>query len=478
MNKNNTVGRGNAFEKKGFQLLKSAFEDGRFGVLPKCCKFRLKPHYKSKILGGWIEFDMSVEVRLNPKEKPIMIFLVELKDYQTTIPGNDVGEFIQNMQSIGGWNLHPIFISTTNLQPKAEKLVKAHKIVWIKVDEDSHNTKIYSSRKRKNSLIDTDFAQIAAQLEKLSFLNELSSLGIHQHMEDIDWPELIERFIRHALMGNLSGKATESSEITGVERLSGELLERMAENLLDDFNPNIRNHHLGVNAESFIDYLKAKHQLDISIEAIEQPKNREILGMCMAKEKKIIIDSSLQGTDRFAFVLAHEVAHYFLHGHLSMEQFVYDSQSDSIYDPIMGKHVLVNDRNWIEWQANKFAACLMMPQLNTVVRLIDCQSKRERRRPNHVHVNNDAENWTNFLLTIDHLSKYFGVSHRVMEYRLADMGLLTYGPSFRRPNRISNEVSVHAKPIGQIMLRALNQMEINYLQPIQPKKEFEDDPPF
>lgn len=478
MNNSNTVGRGNAFEKKGFQLVKTAFEDGRFGVLAKCCTFLAKPKYKSNILDELIEFDMSVEVRRTPEENPFLIFVIELKDYKTSIPGNDVAEFIQNMQSIGGLNLNPIFISTTNLQRRAAKLVKANKIVWIKIEGDTLNTKIYNSRKRKNSLIDTDFAQIAAQLEKLNFLNELSDLGIDQHVEDIDWPKLIERFIRHVLMGNLSGSADESSEITGIERLSGELLERMAENLLDDFNPNIRRNHLGVHTESFMDYLKIKHELDISIEDIEQPKNREILGMCIAKEKRIIIDSSIYGTDRFTFVLAHEVAHFFLHRHLTIEQSVYDNKSDSIYDPLTRKYVLVNDRNWMEWQANKFAACLMMPELNTVVRLIECQRKRQRRRPNHVQVNNDPENWTEFLLTIDHLSTYFGVSHKVMEYRLADIGVLTYGPNFRRPNRTSNKVVVHAKPIGHIMLRALNQMEISYAKPIQATTELDDDSPF
>lgn len=460
MNRSNTVGRGNAFEKKGFQLLKTAFEDGRFGILPQCCTFISKPRYKSKVLDEWFEFDMSVEIRLHPDENPFLIFLMEFKDYETTIPGNDVAEFISNMQSVGGLHFRPIIISTTNLQRRAKKLVEAHKIVWVKIEDEALNTKIYNSRKSKGLLTDTDFAQMAAQLEKLSFLSELSGLGIDRDLEEIDWSELIERFVRHALLGNLCSNTSITSEITGIERLSGELLERMAENLLNDFNPNIVKHHLGLNMESFMEYLKEKHKLEISVEPIKQPKGREILGMCIAEERKIIINSHIRDTERFGFVLAHEVAHFFLHRHLTIEQSIYDSQSDSIYNPLTGKHDLVNDRNWIEWQANKFAACLIMPRLNVVVRLIECQGKRGRRRPNHVHVDNVPDNWSNFLLTNEYLSDYFGVSHTVMEYRMADIGVLAYGRNFRRPNRISNEVSIHARSISQLLSKVLNQIEV------------------
>lgn len=478
MNIGNTVYRGNTFEEKGFQLLKSVFENGDFPVLPQCCTFRAKPKYKSIILDEWIEFDMSIEVRTRPEENPLMIFLVEMKDYKTTIPGNDVGEFINNIQSIGGLNIHPIFISTTNLQRKAQKLANAHKVVWIKIEKDTFHTKIYNSRKRKACLVDTDFAQTAAELEKLRFLSELSNLGVGQGVAEINWSELIEKVIRHSLLGYLTGKTGEISEVTGVERLSGELLEEMANNLLDDFNPHIRKHHLGLNMESFMEYLKEKHKLEVSIESIEQPQGREILGLCIAKERKIIIDSSISDTDRFNFILAHEISHFFLHRHLTIEQSAYDSQSDSIFNPLTGRHDLVNDRNWIEWQANKFAACLMMPELNTVVRLIECQSIRARRRPNHVHVDNVPENWSNFLLTIDHLSNYFGVSHRVMEYRMADIGVLAYGKSFRRPNRISSELNVHAKPISQLMSKALNQIEVACSQPPRSLNYSDEEAPF
>src|SRR5690606_745198 len=96
-------------------------------------------------------------------------------------------------------------------------------------------------------------------------------------------------------------------------------------------------------------------------------------------------NNSIVNTDRFLFTLCHEVGHAVLHQDLKMNQKAYNQFKDSEYNFILGKHELKNAKNWIEWQANQFSACLTVPKEALWARVYWFHEKNSIRNPGTVY---------------------------------------------------------------------------------------------
>ncbi|NQX42312.1 Restriction endonuclease [Pedobacter steynii] len=458
MNKSNTVSRGNRFEERGYDLIKAAVERLEFGVLPECCKIFRKKKYYSKELEDYIEFDLSVEIWLPGAEDYSFVYLIECKDYRTKIPGNDITEFINNVRLVQGLRVKAVVITTTELQPRALKLAQSQKIMWILVKGDSHVTKLYSSSRKKDIDHDTDLLQINKEIAQLQ---EISSLLFSGEESKIEWDGFMEMLVKHSLEGNLPAQ-TEDTETIKLERLSSEKIKIIANNILDDFDPNIRKHFLALNTEEFIAYLQNKHGVEVKHESIPYDNGRDNSGAFIPETKTILIDNSIVGTDRYKYILAHEAGHFFLHGHLKIDQKKYDNQEDSKYNHKTKRHQLLNERNFLEWQASKFATCLVMPDLSVMVKLILHQKKNNINHEGRMFVDHVAENLQIFTVTIDALRNFFEVSEIVMEYRLADLNILKYGKQFKRPRPTYQTLTSRVKTIGQLLGQVFSDMELKF----------------
>jgi Zn-dependent peptidase ImmA (M78 family) len=81
-----------------------------------------------------------------------------------------------------------------------------------------------------------------------------------------------------------------------------------------------------------------------------------------------------------------------------MNQKVYESFKDSDYNFRTGKHDLKNDKNWIEWQANQFAASLILPSISFQVRLISYQAREGISHRGRVYVDHQRINQIDFYI--------------------------------------------------------------------------------
>ncbi|MES2653293.1 MAG: ImmA/IrrE family metallo-endopeptidase [Bacteroidota bacterium] len=454
MNITNTVARGNKFEDQVYDLIKKDFDSLKFGVIPTCCRFFKKKKYKSERLNTYIEFDISVEIWPEGAKEFSFLYLIECKDYATSIPGSDVSEFITNVEMVAGMNVKPIIITTTKLQERAFRLATERKLMWILVEKGKHTTKLQNSRKPKKSQLQD--ADITVLQHELAHVNSLRELALSAEVTAQGWDELIEKFLTGALSGNFTGQ--EDADI-GLKRLSAEVIKNIANRILDDFNPHIREKFLALDADAFQDYLKIKHGVTVVHSTIEQPKGREILGYYDCSLKQITIDFKIVGTDRYMFILAHEASHFFLHADLTIDQTSYDGMQDSIWNPETNRHELVNDRNWIEWQANCLAVCLLMPDLSLQVRLRLLQISKGYGNHGRIFADNTPDNRLRLKVTLEHLSTYFGVSTINAEYRLTETGMLQFSKFYRRESLPIHMTASNARPIGQILYWALTGLE-------------------
>jgi Zn-dependent peptidase ImmA (M78 family) len=158
---------------------------------------------------------------------------------------------------------------------------------------------------------------------------------------------------------------------------------------------------------------------------------RRVLGSFDLASNRLCVDAAV-GTDgpRFRFVLAHELGHFVLHRKLSLDWSRIDEPASAINDNWrhVGIHVLrrtrSTDRDWLEWQANTFAASLLMPAADVASELRIFHDKHTVRRPGTVFLDDQPENFRAFGKTVDHLAACFEASRTTTIYRMRALGLL------------------------------------------------------
>lgn len=170
------------------------------------------------------------------------------------------------------------------------------------------------------------------------------------------------------------------------------------------------------------------------------PRERDdpdILGAIFFEQRQILIDESLDPEmfpareTRFRFTLAHESGHWCLHRDLFMKA----AGQGSLFDAVSPPSAICRSsqrKEPVEWQANFFASCLLMPR-----RLLFA-AWRQAKRSDQPFVC-EPEGATNrpdagrlFDAIARDFAPSFGVSVQAMRIRLEQLGLLLREPSRQR----------------------------------------------
>lgn len=216
-------------------------------------------------------------------------------------------------------------------------------------------------------------------------------------------------------------------KIKGLAKLTGEAIEQTAERFITYYNRSGLRNLLPTNLMDVARFLNEKHgfifDFDMIIGFAED--GTKILGAFNPKKKIILVDKSLQSDgDKFNFTLAHEIGHLILHRKLTI---VYEFPGEIIgANSIEFKEDNHTDADWMEWQANRFGAALLMPKPIFAAKLLQAKQKMNNTsRPYHLFVNDHPQSLSEYFLIIDDLSSFFGVSHTAVKIRLATLGMVT-----------------------------------------------------
>lgn len=158
----------------------------------------------------------------------------------------------------------------------------------------------------------------------------------------------------------------------------------------------IANALLGNNPALPVDVDEIIKKQGIRLVPYEEPG---ISGILMIERSKATIGySEHENAKRQRFTKAHELGHFMLHrgGDLFIDKGFNIMHRPSTNTP---------SSTWQEWEANEFAACLLMPE-----ELV----KEEMRK---LKVDYEAEEW------LVHLAKKFDVSLTAMSIRISRLGL-------------------------------------------------------
>ena len=131
-----------------------------------------------------------------------------------------------------------------------------------------------------------------------------------------------------------------------------------------------------------------------------------------------------QGRERFT--LAHELGHYFL-GHGAYMTGEFCEESDLLTQTSQG--VLASDVRRMEWQANHFASCFLMPRQNVYIDARGLLQGLQLKDKGFgtLYVDSQACNLQNYAFVTGVLMNKYAVSRTAITHRLEDLGLLVDG---------------------------------------------------
>lgn len=165
-----------------------------------------------------------------------------------------------------------------------------------------------------------------------------------------------------------------------------------------------------------------RENVDLGVNAYGQ----DVLGRASLSTKTVFISSSLTADEsRWRFTIAHEIGYLLLHSALS--RLVGSDHIDARVDyERLQDSKKANGFQRMEWQANVFASCLLMPRKSVQDLVFEHQKNRgvDRFPFAAVFVDNQRGNRHIFFSFIRLLSAHFRVSKAAAEYRLKDLGLL------------------------------------------------------
>lgn len=393
--KPSNVEKGNSFEERTYHLLLKALEDGKLPVDKEMAHFYRKKAYYSTIRESNIVFDLVIEVWLKNATRPSYYIFIECKSYSNSVPVDDIEEFASKIRAVTGLNSKGIIVTNSQLQKGAFNTAKNLGLMLINVSQDDTLNTLLEQKQRRARL--TQFEKLISQMPDFIF----NALGI--------------------------------VKVKGLNRLSSDAIENKINEIL--MKPDISIDYQ--NVEEIMAFFSQEYKIQFILDKrIPTELHQSILGLCNIKERLITIDRVNLEPNRFRFILGHELGHIFLHDNLFIDQVLYQNFSDSEYNFLVGKYTLSNDRQWIEWQANRFSIELFLPKKLFLYHFRRLREQLGVRNSYMIYLDRQRRNVEDFKFTLNELCHQFNMSKTSVQIRLEELGLLAYGKDLHPFNQL------------------------------------------
>lgn len=420
-----TTKKGDNLENRFYELLLDLIKENQFFAPADRCQVFQKKGYYSRDRKKNIVFDIVVEIYMPHADEYSLLVIIERKNYNHSVPVDDIEEFYAKIQQVASANGKGIVVSSNSFQEGAFSFSSSKGIGLVRLYERDQLEWVL--RRSPATLLNSRDADRYTQ-EAFKAL----------HIEDAG-PKFLDFFgyiygtytSSPTLVFNALGNSTsntklrhylKSNEATSKKarchvryRDAGEI-EKVAQSLISGIGYNFG----AVPLERICAALQQQHGLQVTLDE-ELPEG--ILGTIGFDPPLIRIDPRNDHPGRMRFTLAHEIGHLVLgHSEYMAGERCVESAIELDQTPQLG----IEDIMRMEWQANFFASCLLLP----AQQLIESLSLLLRRLhlPNRgfglLYIDDQKCNIDNFFQITTPLMRRYDVSRSVVRHRLERMGYL------------------------------------------------------
>lgn len=431
----NTVEKGDKFENEVFDFIKEHIESGNSYLNPALCSFHKKKGYYSDKRKKNIIFDISIECYRKGSNKYSQLIIIECKDYNSPIPVDDIEEFESKLRQVTGVNIKGMFFSRSAFQSGALQVAQSIKMALIRVLPDNQVEWILERKPLASSLLVR-----ANEDEQLTIRGLLDNdyIGLSQNIfnyyNDKITTSFTDTFNKLVFIDSNLDKFVSQNNSFPYRNSPKKTLGYVSYDDLDSRSFKILEYSGNDNYP--IDFLLLTSSLtkncgvefDFESDLGCDPRKNTILGTMDIKRNLIKISNKLEyNSHSWRFALGHEIGHYILHSGYILN--LYNGQYSEIESNLSWNKDELNKNNVfnrLEWQANTFANCLLMPKnkLSPLVMQLAKDLGITNFSNGVIYLDDQQCNVYNYKLIISKLKKEFNVSASIATIRLKQLRIL------------------------------------------------------
>lgn len=424
----NTTEKGNKLESKVYDLFSEAIVNGNFLAANENCEIFSKKGYYSRDRKKEIVFDISIEISMPGAKSPAIIYIVECKNYNHSVPVDDVEELFIKVQQISGANVKAVVVARNSYQSGAFEFSKSKGIGLARYYE--RNTLEWVLNRSPSSLLSRSHAveNTGAAYSALHSENFKSDYFDLYGYVDGNYTNSLNLFLGDlALQGLDAERAQECSFIHMSNQTQTPQVKFVEESEIESIGESLRKNieYSGgvVSLSSISQFLNLKDGLVVKSDA---DLDKGILGEVNLKSKVISISKSHETNERRRFTLAHEIGHHVLgHAEYMEKERCIGTRLDLENPPQIG----IEDIKRMESQANLFASCLLLPRKEIVRSFAVCIHNIGLKNKGFgvLFVDKQPCNLENFYGVTSRLKYEYQVSREAVCIRLHRLGFIRYG---------------------------------------------------
>lgn len=404
-----TVQKGDLLENAFYEYLLEQKQSGELvhGLYqPEQCGIFNKKSYYCKDREADVEFDIVIEIRRENADDLALAIVFECKHYQNNVPEKEIRDFSDKLQGIFKHNVKGVIVVSSQLQSGAERIANNRGLGLVKYDQHGFETIL---QRQTQSWVSSNFIEN----NMFQSANDHKATKFSGYYNDIFFSSV------GALINHLDGRKADPRvpvNPRAVPYIAYKEMDDRASILLK----SLSYFNDAVNLTNICDELSINliHVCEKSI----NNNGKEVLGEANFERKSITIYPH-ENEKRERFTISHEIGHFYLeHGKFLRSESVVESD---LFLGSKGNNGSFYQR--LEFQANTFAACLLLPRDAFFMKLVEVRKSLEITKESHgyVYVDDQPCNYGSYNLLLHTLSDHFQVSKQATEIRLKNLNLLT-----------------------------------------------------
>jgi Zn-dependent peptidase ImmA (M78 family) len=407
--------------------LSKDISDGRFWAKSECCQIFRRKGYFSKDRSSEIIFDVSIEIRLPDQQTFSILVLVECKDYSSPVPVDDIEEFWAKIQQVAGANVKGMLASTNAFQSGTIAFAHSKGIALLRaIDKDALKYELTRSTSTLTIKKDALLGHLAQKALSQSSIKSsyFDFCGFYDSSYSCSPSFIFERLCLASDCG-LSGDDIPRiiNPNKEIRRTVGYRHKTDIENIADDVLTSIGYVKGPVDLDSVCSLQHDSAGLTVR-HCHKNPYDDSVLGTLSFDPFEIqIFYTDERNPHRERFTLSHELGHVFLD---HRRYIVRERTEEEDFTPDFLASLPIEDIARLEWQANYFASCLLLPTQAFLKEFFRAAQEFDVRDRGFgvIYLDDQAVNQQVYYMLTNRLMNIFNASRQAIKYRLTALGYL------------------------------------------------------